>query len=304
MQDSQSMYCPQCVRKHLANAISYAKEILAGHGAGGDPDHRPDLLGELGNAEHHLQTNPEEALLLEQALGIRRRFEDGNYIPYPSMITELRRLWAETTYDLPELNIPARLVQRPSAQGPHAPVPVRATNNGRYVLPAGLVSRAPVDVLILPGNSAEELAGIRRMIDNLTGVNEVFEEGLPDTTTATTEYLLVWPAHTGIIRSMDAGLDYPMYSNQKDGTVGWDSKPQIVTASAWRETPDLNTLLAGNPLKWNSSIAPFADLTTKADKICCGTKRKFVTGAFFVKWSPVNWGLLSGSLNEKMEWKG
>lgn len=299
MQTPQSMHCPQCVRKHLANAISYAKEILSGHGAGGDPDHRPDLLGELGNAEHHLQTSIEQEMLLEQVLRIRRRFEDEQYVPYPEMMAELRQVWLESSQDLALFGAPIRRVPRPAVHTETSPV--HMAPGGGYTLPAGLVSRSPVDVLILPGNSEDELAGIRRMIDNLTGVNEVFENELPETTT---KYILVWPARTGIIRSMDAGVDYPIYQNLKDGTIGWDSKPQVVDASAWRSTPDLNTLMAGNPLKWSSGSAPFVSVTTKMDRICCGTKRKFVTGAYFVQWSESNWKLLSSSLGTNMEWRG
>lgn len=294
------MYCQQCVRKHIANAISYAKEVLSGHGDGGDPDHRPDLLGELGNAEHHLQDGTEQQRLFEQVLAVRRKFEDAGYVPYPEMITELRRLWAESAGDLPALGTAPRMVPRQSLSAPTASADP-ATVRGRYTLPAGLVSRSPVDVLILPGNSASELEGIHKMVDNMTGVNEVYENGLPEKCTA---HILVWPPHTGIIRSMDAGLDYPVYHNQKDGTVAWDSKPQIVESALWRTTPDLNVLMAANPLKWAAAISPFVDLSTKVDKICCGTKRKLVTGAYLVRWHPANWELLRGSLNEKMEWKG
>lgn len=298
MQEQQSMYCQQCVRKHLANAISYAKEILSGHGEGGDPDHRPDLLGELGNAEHHLQDNPEDQRLFEQVIYTRRRFEDAGYIPYTGMVTELRRLWTEVAGDIPALGMPPRMVPRQSLVDPsNAP----AVSSSRYTLPSGLVSRAPVDVLILPGNSPSELEGVHKMIDNLTGVNEVFENALPE---KSTDYILVWPAHTGIIRSMDAGIEYPMYCNQKDGTVAWDSKPQVVEAALWRTTPDLNQLMAANPLKWAFATSPAVDLSTKVDKICCGTKRKFVTGAYFVRWLPANWDLLKGSLSGKMEWQG
>ena len=50
-----SMKCFECVLKHISACLSYAKEILSGHGKGSDLDHRIDFLGELVNLEHHLQ---------------------------------------------------------------------------------------------------------------------------------------------------------------------------------------------------------------------------------------------------------
>ena len=290
MSDYQSMACLQCVRKHLANAISYAKEVLAGHGAGGDPDHRPDLLGELGNAEHHLESDPDQRNLLDRALSLRRRFEDSGYVPYPGMITELRRLWAEVSPDIPDPAMPIREVPRP--------LPVRT--KGRYTLPANLESRAPVDILLLPGNSDSELAGIKAMIaNNLTGVGKVYEGVLPDTAT---QYILVWPPHTGIIREMDAGLDYPVYTYRPDGTVDWSCKPQVVQTDTWRKHGDMDKSMSDHALNYEAAMALLVDMSTKARSICCGTKGRLRMGAYFVRWIPDNWKLLSSSLTPQMRW--
>lgn len=50
-----NMFCFDCVYKHLAGALSYGKEILSGHDQNNALDHRIDFLGQLINAEHHLQ---------------------------------------------------------------------------------------------------------------------------------------------------------------------------------------------------------------------------------------------------------
>lgn len=50
-----SQKCYECALKHVATALSYAKEILGGHTEGNPLDHRIDLLGELCNLEHHLE---------------------------------------------------------------------------------------------------------------------------------------------------------------------------------------------------------------------------------------------------------
>jgi hypothetical protein len=41
----ETMVCFECVEKHLAGALSYAKEIKSGHGKDSELDHRPDFLG-------------------------------------------------------------------------------------------------------------------------------------------------------------------------------------------------------------------------------------------------------------------
>ena len=51
----ENMICCDCVLKHLAGALSYGKQIISGHSMGADLDHRIDFLGEIKNAEDHLQ---------------------------------------------------------------------------------------------------------------------------------------------------------------------------------------------------------------------------------------------------------
>ena len=89
----QSMKCRDCVLKHLAGAISYAKEILDGHGKGGTPDHRPDYLGELVNAEHHLELLSKE--ILEKVSALRTAAQMKGMQPSEEDIEELRMLWVE-----------------------------------------------------------------------------------------------------------------------------------------------------------------------------------------------------------------
>ena len=50
-----TMYCFQCVYKHLSVALSYGKQILSGYDKSNDLDHRIDFLGQLINAEHHIE---------------------------------------------------------------------------------------------------------------------------------------------------------------------------------------------------------------------------------------------------------
>lgn len=97
----QTMKCKDCVLKHIANAMSYAKEILAGHGIGGTPDHRPDYLGELVNAEHHLEHISVE--LLNRVMVIRTAAQMRRMMPVETEIDSLREIWiAVEAFDVPD----------------------------------------------------------------------------------------------------------------------------------------------------------------------------------------------------------
>lgn len=49
------MKCEECVLKHLSAALSFGKEIMSGHDENNELDHRIDFLGEITNAEQHLE---------------------------------------------------------------------------------------------------------------------------------------------------------------------------------------------------------------------------------------------------------
>ena len=49
------MKCEECVLKHLSAALSFGKEIISGHDENNELDHRIDFLGEITNAEQHLE---------------------------------------------------------------------------------------------------------------------------------------------------------------------------------------------------------------------------------------------------------
>lgn len=92
LEKEDSMDCVACFRKHLAAAISYSKEIMAGHGIGASLDHRPDLEGEITGAEHHARemTVPGYAAALRE---LRHTLEGKGWQPEPDEIAMLRKLW-------------------------------------------------------------------------------------------------------------------------------------------------------------------------------------------------------------------
>ena len=86
-----NLKCVKCLQKHLALAKSYAREVLDGHGAGGVPDHRDDIEGEVTNAEVH-------ASLIDQGLqlrirNVRRSMQARRFVPVESDMDDLSTLY-------------------------------------------------------------------------------------------------------------------------------------------------------------------------------------------------------------------
>lgn len=86
-----TMICYECVMKHLANALSYGKEILSGHTKGAELDHRIDFLGELGNAEHHLELIDRN--LFSAISAFRKAMQVKQNIPDPGDLEVLRKFF-------------------------------------------------------------------------------------------------------------------------------------------------------------------------------------------------------------------
>ena len=85
------MKCKNCALKHIAAVISYGKETMNGHGKGAELDHRPDFLGELVNAEHHLKLL--DAKLHMLVTNARRKLQEKDHVPGMSDIEQLRSIW-------------------------------------------------------------------------------------------------------------------------------------------------------------------------------------------------------------------
>jgi hypothetical protein len=84
--------CLPCLRKHLAQAISYAKEIANGHGKGSALDHRPDLEGEIGNAEQHAAALGIDGYR-RSLRDLRHNLDARAWQPGDDDIALLRRMW-------------------------------------------------------------------------------------------------------------------------------------------------------------------------------------------------------------------
>lgn len=83
--------CLECLEKHLASALSYANEIVGGHGVGGNPDHRPDFSGEMINAEKH--ANVLNKTLALKIRAFRRKMQGQRWRPVECDFDTIRTFW-------------------------------------------------------------------------------------------------------------------------------------------------------------------------------------------------------------------
>lgn len=83
--------CSECLRKHLSFAISLGREVMSGHSAGGNPDHRSDFSGEVSNAEGHAHFIDQALVLKIRA--IRRKLSSQFWKPEQKDLEDLRTIW-------------------------------------------------------------------------------------------------------------------------------------------------------------------------------------------------------------------
>lgn len=87
----ENMICFDCVLKHIAGALSYGKEIISGHTIGAELDHRIDFLGQIKNAEDHLQLMDKS--LWEQISDYRKQLQSRKVLVETKDLTFLRNIY-------------------------------------------------------------------------------------------------------------------------------------------------------------------------------------------------------------------
>ena len=90
--DPATMNCLLCLRKHLAAALSYGKEVLQGHGADAVMPHCADFAGELANAEHHA-AQMEGVTYAQHLRELRHKLDEQAWTPSGADLDLLRRIW-------------------------------------------------------------------------------------------------------------------------------------------------------------------------------------------------------------------
>ena len=92
----ENMQCNECVLKHLSKALSYGKEVMSGHGKGSALDHRPDLLGEIGNAEDHLKLINDD--LFAKVKEFRTELQKNQVAVTMDTLQTIRKFYAEVEH--------------------------------------------------------------------------------------------------------------------------------------------------------------------------------------------------------------
>lgn len=83
--------CISCLQKHLASALSLGYEVVDGHSAGGNPDHRVDFSGEMIQAEKHASLIDRDMSL--KIRNLRRILQGQRWRPTVHDLEKIRVMW-------------------------------------------------------------------------------------------------------------------------------------------------------------------------------------------------------------------
>ena len=90
----KNMACWSCVIKHICGAISFAQEVMSGHGMDAELNHIPDMLGDIIQAERHLAALSEKNVA-EKIYAVRQRLENSEYAVGEDTVAALRVIFKE-----------------------------------------------------------------------------------------------------------------------------------------------------------------------------------------------------------------
>lgn len=298
----QSMKCKDCVLKHIANAMSYAKEILAGHGIGGTPDHRPDYLGELVNAENHLEHISIE--LLNRVMVLRTAAQTRRMVPLESDIDSLREIWiAVEKAEVPEGSISVSNIQeatptiKPDTTAQRIVIP---TEPIKYDTFPGIEEMEKVGILLddawyLPENKDKWDIFIKLIKKNLSDYEIIFKEHLSKENTNlepyTGKYMWVFPLNVFVANATSA---------KKPATAAISFGNRASSIMRIVKTEDFKKVYAEDEDKTPCEVVDSLDLsplpTTPEDQLvlgvyrkpCCSIKARLNT-AKFIKVNDEGW---------------
>lgn len=309
----ENMICFECISKHLSAALSYAKEVMSGHGKGSDLDHRPDLLGEIVNAQHHLQQM--DVMLFSEISEYRKNLQSRGIEITSSDIDFLRSLWIKAE-------------QKEAG---------KVLKERYYYIPP-----EPVDIVyIAPKNSEYFRLSLESIKKYLRGYNKVYVlqpefdcsgiDGIQIINQSLSEFassetlsadFVVMPENTAFLKQTDAQKIPPTYSMQhrpkefmsfinnlrKKGVhksiYCCDFiKPQPVNKAAFnaiqRQSESGYILTEYFYLSDFVSLANDLQMSVQVNKaICCGTKSGLKV-KHFVRWTENGFEHLRKYLDEK-----
>jgi hypothetical protein len=290
LMSEQSMKCKDCVLKHIANAMSYAKEILAGHGIGGTPDHRPDYLGELVNAENHLEHISIE--LLNRVMALRTAAQVRRMVPVESDIDTLRELWiAVEATEVPEGVVSSG---RAISTNPSTPVEKLEVKTKHVVFSfPDMENMTSIGILLdnewYKEENKEKLTIFKKLIDKYADNGILLDN---DSLNEYSEkYLWIFPINTFVNKKTD--MTYPILANVSEGrknsfimrvvpTSDFKERLKNNPSSTYTEILDSMTLPKMPPVTEESAVV----YVTR--KPCCSIKSRLTTNSF-VKVNEEGW---------------
>lgn len=288
------MICYDCVLKHLATALSYGKEIIAGHGLGNELDHRIDFLGEITNCEHHLELI--DNVLFDEFSTFRKAIQGEDIKVTKSDLDKIRLFFTKVE----------KLKFNPATNSDfytelsHNPVIVfeKVTNKNFFDLSVRTIKQNLTDydkIIVLKSDV---------VLDDAEVLNKTLKEYVE---TATEDFILFYE-NTGINKTISArkiknSFTYRLpqqsfvktleYLRKKEvtGTIGCFDyiKPQKINPQKMNSVLNdysgdypvtvYNYLTDDNSMLDDLSCTAFADR-----KICCGLKQS-LTEKHYVRWN-------------------
>lgn len=290
-----SMKCYSCVMKHLSAALSFGKEVLSGHSKGDELDHRIDFLGEITNAEQHLELIDKS--LFEEISQYRKNIQEKDVLLEASDLDFIREMYlkVERLKDGVDLNYktPDFIIDTPDL------VYLNVTNKDFFDLSYKLTSKHLLNhgkIYVLKSSvDLSQYTDIEVLDEDLKGFMK--RDGISTD-------VIVFNENMAVLREFDARKIYPSYSpkildykqiikevkqqSERKLYLYDEIKPQPVNVENFNEIiGDDNYSYYLTPYFYYSNQTGRNDLqaTVYADRpICCSTRGALRTKTF-VRWN-------------------
>lgn len=262
-------YTPD-VSDRIAEAISYATEILSGHRKHSDPDHRPDYLGCIVHIERlllesGLQATSAAFTRYRRALQSRRCSLTADDISY------LRRLDERIRYTPKTETLEALMSGVTPDTSPVADFGGLPQSQSLHDAPA----------VIVTGTMSVDLA-LRLIKDNLTDHGPIYTDPSRVPWSMLGSHVIIWPSNTGLIRPASAlslPLVYSRHPFNMDGLA-----PMALPTEAAAKVTNWTTAMTEHYKAPSRAMHDAAGLVATVDrKVCCSLRRK-LSRAVLVRW--------------------
>lgn len=213
-----SMICYNCVLKHLSTALSFGKEVMSGHSLGDELDHRIDFIGEISNAEQHLELIDKD--LFTEISTYRKEIQGKDVLLEPEDLEFIRKLYIKVENVKNGIEnitlIPESISENPDI------VYLNVTNKDFFdlsykTLKLHLKNYAKIYVL----NTSIDLSEYNDLIILNQNLKEFMKR------TDITPDVLVLNENMGILKDIDAKQIYPTFSNKFNKDIIEDIKPTL-----------------------------------------------------------------------------